>query len=306
MARDNSSKHDSFSSLVCAYKASPKFSGYADETRALWGRELEFAGHVMALGAVSLDDLRPSIVQAYFDGLAGRPGKQAAALAALRQLEKWAIVRDLLPQAITTGVEIEHSDGGHTPWTDAQVEIGEQKARKGFDRVILLAANTGQRGSDLVRLGWTDIETFDGRDGFNVTQVKTGKQIWLPITAPLAEAMRGWERAPGPFLRMPDGRPWPRKSMTKAWTYERDHNPDLEELSRAGLVLHGLRGTACVRLRRAGATIPQIADMVGMSEEMVARYCRFSIQKENAIAAVHHLERNIRERDLDMSRKQKR
>lgn len=296
---------DSFAALVTAYKQSPKFKAYAYETRALWGRELEHAAKPKCLGPVSLQELRPSVVQAFFDGLTGLPGKQQAALAAIRQMEKWAIVRDLLPREITKGVEIEHSDGGHVPWTDAYVELGERAARADFRRIITLAANTGQRGSDLVRMCPTDLETYNGIDGINVTQIKTGKQVWIPITSPLAEAMKGWERQPGPFLRMLDGRPWPRQSMTKAWTYERDHNRALEELKRAGLVLHGLRGTACVRLRRAGATIPQIADMVGMSEEMVGRYCRLSIQKENAMAAVYHLERNIRERNSDTSNKKK-
>jgi hypothetical protein len=61
-------------------------------------------------------------------------------------------------------------------------------------------------------------------------------------------------------------------------------------------VLHGLRATACVRLLRAGANTRQIADMVGMSEPIVGRYCRFSVQKENASAAVLHLDRTYRER----------
>jgi predicted transcriptional regulator len=68
-------------------------------------------------------------------------------------------------------------------------------------------------------------------------------------------------------------------------------------LKEAGLVLHGLRATAVVRLRRAGATTGQIAGMVGMSENMVNRYCRFSVQRENALAAVHYLDvRTKRER----------
>jgi DNA-binding CsgD family transcriptional regulator len=67
-------------------------------------------------------------------------------------------------------------------------------------------------------------------------------------------------------------------------------------------VLHGLRGVACVRLKRAGAATAQIADMVGMSEAMVANYCRFSIQKANAAAAVILLERTISERKLDKSK----
>jgi hypothetical protein len=36
--------------------------------------------------------------------------------------------------------------------------------------------------------------------------------------------------------------------------------------------------------------------MVGMSEQMVNRYCRKSVQRENAIAAVYHLDRTQVER----------
>jgi len=77
---------------------------------------------------------------------------------------------------------------------------------------------------------------------------------------------------------------------------ERAHNPSLAPLAEAGLVMHGLRGTAVVRLRRGGASVPQICDMVGMSEQMVARYCRFSNQRDNALAAVHYLDRTALER----------
>jgi len=46
-----------------------------------------------------------------------------------------------------------------------------------------------------------------------------------------------------------------------------------------------------VRLRRAGAAEGQIAAMVGMSVQMVTRYCRRSVQRENALAAVYYLDR---------------
>jgi hypothetical protein len=39
--------------------------------------------------------------------------------------------------------------------------------------------------------------------------------------------------------------------------------------------------------------------MIGMSAQMVERYCRFSVQKENAVAAVLHLERTLGERESD-------
>ena len=301
---------DNFASLVRLFMSpvNPKWHvpppvGYSDSTKITWGRELRFAARPDTLGALSVQEIRPSLVQAFMDGLADRPGKQSAALRALKQLERWAIVRELLPRQITLGVEIGEFDGGHIPWTDAQVLAGELHARPDLARVITLAANTGQRGSDLVRMCPTDVETYNGMQGINVRQQKTGRVIWVPILSPLAKAMEAWERRPGPFLRRPGGLPWTRKDLSNHWERERDRNPELAEHRTIPLVLHGLRGHACVRLKRAGVTAIQIADMVGMSVDMVEHYCRFSVQKENAVAAVIQLERTLRERSSDISLK---
>lgn len=302
---------DRFAAVILSYLGSPKFMNYAAETQVLWGRELRFVARPDCLGAVSTQEIRPALVQAFFDGLSGMPGKQAAALAALKQLEKWAIVRDILPRQITLGVEIEDMDGGHIPWPAEMVALAEKHARPDLSRAITLGANTGQRGSDLIRMGWTDIETYNGIDGIKVRQRKTKREVWVPIISTLATAMKTWERRPGPFLTRPDGRPWTRKDLSMAWLNHRDGNPALAPLRAIGpdkdkpAVLHGLRGHACVRLLHAGANTRQISDMVGMSEEMVARYTRFSVQRENASAAVFHMERTLRERLIDTSSKQR-
>ncbi len=155
-------------------------------------------------------------------------------------------------------------------------------------------------------MGPTDIEIYDGLAGFKVIQKKTGREVWVPITDNLAAAMKTWERRPGPFLTREDGRLWKRDDLTMAWTRERDRNDALRPLKVAGLVIHGLRGHACVRLLRAGANTRQISDMVGMSEPMVARYTRLSSQRENASAAVYHMRKNSREQTFDKSRKNER
>ncbi len=306
---------DSFAALIRLFRQSGKWTspppvGYADSTKKGWGRELDLMARPACLGALSIQEIRPSLVQAFFDGLAEWPGKQEVGLAVLKQLEKWAIVRDLLPREITKGVEVGECDGGHIPWSDEQVALAERESPPHLSRMITLAANTGQRGSDLIRMGPTNIELYKGIRGIVITQKKTGKHVWIPITSELEAAMAKWERRPGPFLTQADGRPWKRENLSHAWRYHRDRAPGLaplrlESLSlevgaspRAdkGLVIHGLRGTACVRLRRAGGTESQIADMVGMSPQMVARYCRFSKQRENAAAAVLHLDRTFAER----------
>lgn len=270
--------------------ANPKWGKYSEATRDLWARELTRAAGPDCLGDLSVNTIAPFYVQAYLDGIADRPAKQEAALAALRAVEKWAIVRRLLPYPITTGCEIQESDGGHIPWTDEQVALAEKFCRPDFARVVTLAANTGQRGSDLVRMGWSDISLFDGQDGINVTQRKTGRKLWIPITKQLATAMATWERQPGPLLRKKDGSFWTRKHLTAAWNYERKNNRDIEELKRAGLVLHGLRAHACVKLLRHGFSPLEIGNFVGMSPGMVSRYTRFSDQQKNVMATLHRLE----------------
>lgn len=296
---------DNFAAVIRAFMsdANPKWKEYEEGTRRSWMHELDLAAHPDCLGSVSIQSIRPALVQAFLDGLSGRPGKQEKALKALKAVERWAIVRDILPRSITIGVETGKREGGHVPWTDEQVEIAEKHARQDLARVVTLAANTGQRISDLVRMGPTDLEIYNGILGINVTQKKTGRQVWIPITSPLKAAMETWERRPGPYLLSPKGQQWDTVWLASSWGTERETNPQLAPLRRQGerpqdkeRVIHGLRGTACVRLRRAGATIPQIADMVGMSTEVVAVYCRFSIQRENAVAAVLHLEKALGER----------
>ena len=288
---------DSFYALCRDYRMSDKFKSLGQETQKLWGRELEFACRPNCLGHLSAFDVGPAETEEYLDGWSDKPGKQAAALTAFKQLEKWALKKKRIKIQFTLGVEIQKSDGGHIPWTDGHVELGEAKARPDLARVITLGAATGQRGSDLIRLMPSDIEVVRGIRGINVKQVKTGVELWIPITQALATAMESWEKRPGPFCRMLDGEPWPsRKPLTEAWNYERDHaNPALQSLKDLGLVLHGLRGHKCVRLYNEGYNTKQIANLVGMSEQMVARYTKKSVQKENAVAAILHLDPFLKE-----------
>jgi integrase len=158
-----------FAAVIRAYITSPKFQALAPATRASYGHLLRLAESPKTLGEVSIDEIRPALVQAFLDGLSDRPGMQKVAQTALKAVEKWALVRDLLAYPITTGTEAKGSGGGHIPWTEEQVALAEQHARPYLARVITLAANTGQRGSDLVKMRWSDIEEVDGRPGVNVT-----------------------------------------------------------------------------------------------------------------------------------------
>jgi integrase len=124
------------------------------------------------------------------------PGVQQNTQTARKALEKWAIVRDRLPRPITMEIEIIGCEGGHVPWTDEQVTVAQELAANHLARAICLADNTGRRGSDTIRMRWTDIEMVGGRPGINVKQKKTKLQIWVPFTAELIEKMTTWSAGP--------------------------------------------------------------------------------------------------------------
>lgn len=283
--------NDLFASVIHQFLVSPKFQSLGKGTQENYRRLLQLAESPDGLGGISVEEIRPALVQAFLDGLSDKPGAQMNARTALKTLEKWAVVRDLLPRPITLGTEIVGCDGGHEPWSNGLVELAENTAAPHLARVITMAANTGQRGSDLVRMRWRDLETVEGRPGINVIQEKTGLELWVPFTQALIAKMDTWERRPGCILLKANGRPWDcRHQLSNQWGNERER-PEMAPVRH--LVLHGLRATAVVRLRRAGVSVPLISDMVGLSEKMVARYCRLSDQKENALAALEILEAKV-------------
>jgi integrase len=277
-------KPRNFYQLILAFQGSDKYERLAESTKEGYGYVLRLAGNPNILGALQVGAIRPAHVQSFLDGLSRKPAIQLRALVALRSIETWAIgPRDLLRQPITTGCEIIGCKGAREPWTYNNIRLAESVCRSDIARLVTLAANTGQRGSDLVKMRWGDLESYKGHQGINVVQKKTGKILWVPFTQELQEAMKLWERQPGFICLMRNGEPWTRPKLSRTWWEEVRTNPLLADLRDAGLSFHGLR--------LAGCSEGEIASMVGMSIPMVSRYCRRSEQKDNALAALARLDR---------------
>lgn len=245
-----------------------------------------------AWGDLPSKGLRPVHVQAIMDGLAATPGKANNFLAAMRALSTWARVRDHIEHSLTEGVKPYAKDTGHKPWTPEQIDAALKKLTGVIRRGVVLLMHTGMRGSDVVRLGWTDID--DG--GFALTTQKRKRDVWCPIVPELAAEMATWEKRPGPFLLQEggraDGKRYTRKLLSTHFAEARDKIPEL-----AGVTLHGLRCTAVIRLRRLGLSTGQIGDIVGMSLPMIERYCRFADRKTSGQAALLTLQRTSGEQN---------
>jgi hypothetical protein len=111
----------------------------------------------------------------------------------LKALERWALVRDKIAFPITIGTEVHGEFGQYSPWTDEQVRIAERHAAPLLARAVTLGANTGQRGSDLVRMGWGDLETARNQ----LDHKETARRLWLLLTEDMQAAIATWENGPG-------------------------------------------------------------------------------------------------------------
>lgn len=284
-----------FAHVIRQYLASEEFAAKADGTRKNYRRVLAIAEMENGLGGCSVQVIRPAIIQAFLDGLAHKTGVQSNARIALSAVERFAVVRDLVPYPFMTGTQVIGSEDGHEPWPAEMIALVQEHARSDIARAVTIALHTGQRISDIVRMGPTDIEEKENpytqtiMRGINVIQRKTGVRLWIPIMPDFEAIMATWERRPGPFLTKPRGRPYTSNDLSNAWWREVRDNKNLEPILRAGLVMHGLRSTCVVRFRKRGLNALQISSLVGMSLPMVERYCRLADKSEMAMAAVHFL-----------------
>src|SRR5258705_10969759 len=100
MARNNWPKRPprivegTFATVIRAYLASPTFKALAPETQRDYRVLLAMAETPEVLGGLSVLTIRPALVQAFLDGLAGTPGRQKNAKTALNAVEKFALVCD--------------------------------------------------------------------------------------------------------------------------------------------------------------------------------------------------------------------
>lgn len=260
-------------------KAFPRKPGTADQ----YERQMKII--CAGFGKDTIAALRPNVIREIVDGMEDRPGAANNFLGVMRAFSTWSIAHGYTISSMTEGVKPYKVTGGHKPWTDAQIAAAVEHLTGMVRRGVMLALYTGQRGSDVVRLGPTFVD--DG--GFDLSQIKTGRQVWCPILPELAREMAEWERRPGPYMLQPHGKPYTRKRFSLHFDEARESTPEL-----ANVTLHGLRATAVVRLRQAGLSTAQIQDVIGMSMAMIERYSRFADRKQSGKAAIVKLAERVK------------
>ena len=169
------------------------------------------------------------------------------------------------------------SDGYHS-WTEAEIEQFERRHPIGSRARLAFALllYTGQRRSDVVRMGRQHLS--DG--AICVRQVKTGREVWIPVHDALAPILAG-ASSNMTFLLTDQGKPY---TMAGFGNWFRRQ---CREAGLRGCSAHGLRKAAARRLAEAGCSTHEIAAITGhASLKEVARYTEAADRKRLAQSAM--------------------
>jgi integrase len=250
--------------LVAAYYKSD-FRGLKASTQAHRRRIIE--RFRAKYGDCYLKELQRNHIQDIISDMAEATPEAANNLVKiLRVMLNYAVTANMIPNNPATGLKRYKSFGtGHHPWTEDEIAQFEATYAIGSKARLAeaLLLYTGQRVSDVARMGWQHVTD----DAITVIQQKTGKALLIPFHPALKNILAALPRTNLTFVVTARGAAFTAQGFS-AWFKEQCRAAGLPHCSA-----HGLRHAAATRLANAGAGVNQIAAITGhASLREVQRY----------------------------------
>jgi len=283
----------SFDALCVSYYRSPDFQGLKASTQRVRRNMIERFRNEHGTKPVSR--LGRSHIKDIIGAKASTPEAANNLLKVLRVLLNHAVDIGIMASNPAVGVKRyrSHGDGIHT-WSE--VEVAQFEARHPIGTKARLALDlllgTGQRRSDVVRMGW---QHKTGEE-IAVRQQKTDEPLMIPMDQNLRQALAAVPRTNLTFLVTERGATFTAAGFGN-WFRDRCNEAGLPQCSA-----HGLRKLAATRMANAGCSTDQIKAVTGhKSLSEVARYTKAADQARLARQAVDMV-RADREQKLSSNR----
>lgn len=153
-------------------------------------------------------------------------------------------------------------------WTDADIAQLKTKCSAEVAFAVDLAAHTGLRVSDLVRLSWSHLR--EDMIFMSTGKSKHKKEAVIPRYDALNELLNRIPKRSPVILTNSRSKPWTPDGLASSfWTAKVD--ADLQERD---LHFHDLRGTAATNFYKAGLSIRVIAEIMAWEEDQVEKIIR--------------------------------
>jgi integrase len=275
--------------VVRLYKGSPEFTKNKPATRQWYDRALERA---RGWSDRPIEDIRRVEVLELRNAIATfAPAEANNFISVMRIVMKWSVKYEF--REFNPVDQIEPLPGGEwRPWREEEFDHALAHLAERYRRAVILAAYTGQRASDIVRMRWS---AYDGEAIWQGKQKKTAGhqstiELWIPCHPELKRELDAWkaEASALTILTSARGLPW------KIETFLHDMGLALKALPQWAddAVFHGLRKLAAVRLAEVGCSEAQIGAITGHEDlEMIRHYTKQASQRRLAREAMHKLVR---------------
>lgn len=272
-----------FSALAIRYFGSPQYQSLSATSRSNYRRVID--GFLEQHGHRKVDQMTREHVDIVIGRMANKPGAGIILLKRLRTLVRYAMALGWTDRDPTAGVKGYRSKEIHT-WNEDEIAAFEKRWPEGSRARLAFALllYTGQRGSDVHRMRWSDMVG----DTIRVAQQKTATKLNIPLHESLSHLIASTQRDHKTILVTAYGKPFTVKGFG---------NMVSDAIREAGLprrcVPHGLRKAAARRLAEAGCSTSEIMAITGHKTlAEVERYTRAAEQEQLARQAIRRQSEN--------------
>jgi integrase len=252
----------SFRAILRDYLGSLEYRQLAPRTQAdyrLWLDRIDAKFGSAPKAAFERPAIRP-LALAWRDQWTGKQAQYGWTV--LRLIVGWAYDRGLLAEHhLRGGSKVYATNRAEVIWREADLIAFGKVAPLGLTVALRTAVETGLRPGDLVRLDRSMILPTPGGRRITVRTSKRGRLASIPVTPPIGTFLDSlWRDDSGPVLLNAAGRPWTTgylSQQVKIFARKAKLDPRLR--------LYDARGSACTRLLLHGATLAEIALVMGWS-----------------------------------------
>lgn len=273
-----------FRALVTLYKEGP-FQKLAPSTQRIWGHWLDrIASYFGTLSIAQFDrpeSIRP-IIRNWRNQWSDKPRTADYGMQVLSAVLSHAVD----PLGKLTGnpcigiKRLYASNRSDIIWTEADIARVKQACTAEMAHAIDLAAASGLRLGDLLRLSWSHV-------GTDAIVIRTGKskgkcEAIIPLYDDLRDVLARIPKRSTRVLTNSRGRPWLTSSFSTLFIRAKQ----AADMADADLHFHDLRGTAATRLYLARLDERTIAEIMGWQEASVSNIIRKYVDRSAATKAV--------------------
>src|SRR5262245_15491847 len=274
-----------FRSLVVQYRASTDYAKLADSTKRNWAPWLDrIAEHFGDLSVAQFDraeKIRP-VIRQWRNRWADTPRAADYGMQVLSRVLSFAV--DPLGKLAGNpceGIKLLYSGNrSEIIWTEADITQLKKTCSPEIAHAVDLAAHTGLRLGDLLRLSWSHV-------GEDTIIIATGKskhrrEAIIPLYDALKGVLASIPKRATTILTSSRCRPWTEDGFGSSFNKAKID----AGLAESDLHFHDLRGTAATRFYIAGLPERVIAGIMAWEEEHVAKIIRRYVDRTAATKAI--------------------